>query len=163
VKAKRIRDGARLAFTDVECEALSGLLDDLAEALGDEGLAPGDPVYDRLYPDGYSGAVEEHVQAEFRELTRTGLREDRLARITACRDEVTAAADEQGRIELDEAGYDRWLRVLNDLRLTLGTRLDIRDDDNHWQISPGTPSGMTYLLYGWLTQVQDTVVRLALK
>ncbi len=64
---------------------------------------------------------------------------------------------------MDELGYDRWLRVLNDVRLTLGTRLDIREDDAHWQITPDSQESTGYLLYGWLTEVQDTVVRIALR
>jgi hypothetical protein len=163
VKAKRLRDGARLTFTDVERETLVGLLADMAEALGDAGLRPGDPVYDRLYPAGYSGVVDEQAQREFRELTNPGLRDERVTRITTCRDELAASADQQGRVELDDTGCDRWLRVLNDLRLTLGTRLEISDDDGHWQLAQGAAGSTAYLLYGWLTEVQDTVVRIALK
>jgi len=86
-----------------------------------------------------------------------------VARINACRDELVDAADNAGRVDVDAEGYDRWLRVLNDLRLTLGTRLDISEDDEHWQIVPDDPRSAAYLLYGWLTEVQDTVVRIALR
>jgi hypothetical protein len=163
VKAKRLGDGARLTFAEIEQEALSGLLNDLADALREDGLQPGDPVYDRLYPDGYSGAVDADEQQVFRDLTRAGLRDDRLVRIDACSAEVLAAADTQGRIEVDATGYDRWLRVLNDLRLTLGTRLEIVEDDQPWDLSPADPKAAAYLLYGWLTEVQDRVVRIALR
>ena len=163
MKAKGRGDGARLTFTEVERETLASLLDDLGVALGAGGLAAGDPVYDRLYPDGYSGPVEESMQTEFRELTEPSLRDERVARINACRDELVDAADTAGRVEVDAAGYDRWLRVLNDLRLTLGTRLDISEDDAQWHITPDDPRSTAYLLYGWLTEVQDTVVRIALR
>lgn len=161
MKAKRTHYGARLTFTDVERETLVELLEDLGDALGEDGLQAGDPVYDRLYPAGYSGDVADEVQREFRDLTRAGLRDDRLTRITECRDDLIDSADRQGRIDLDEPGHDRWLRVLNDVRLTLGTRLDIREDDSHWQITPGSQESTGYLLYGWLTEVQDMVVRIA--
>ena len=162
MKAKAGKNGgARLSFTDVERQTLASMLGDLAEALAEDGLQREDPVYQRLYPDGYSGPVEDEVQQEFRGLTETGLREQRIERVTACSDELLAAAD--GRVEIDQDGFDRWLRVLNDVRLAIGTRLNISEDDEHWDIDPTDPSSAAYLLYGWLTEVQDTVVRLALK
>ena len=160
MKARRTRGGARLTFTDVEREALEGLLGDLGDALAEGGLKAGDPVYDRLYPDGYSGMAEPAHQREFRDLTQAGLRDERRARLEQCRSELVDAGD--GRIEIDTDGVDRWLRVLNDLRLTLGTRLEIRDDDGHWDIAPTDPRSTAHLLYAWLTEVQDTLVRIVL-
>lgn len=152
-----------MTFTDIERETLTAMMTDLIGALSPDGLQPGDPVYDRLYPDGYSGTIDEDIQQEFRDLTRTGIREERVERITLCRDELIAAGESIGRVEVDAEGYDRWLRVLNDLRLTLGTRLEIAEDDQHWDLTPGDPNSTAYLLYSWLTEVQDTVVRIALR
>jgi hypothetical protein len=163
VKARGLRGGARLTFTDVEREALEGLLGDLGDALAADGLQPGDPVYDRLYPDGYSGVAGPAEQHEFRDLTQSGLRDERVARLEECRSELVVSGTGDGRIEVDSDGFDRWLRVLNDLRLTLGTRLEIRDDDGHWDISPTDPRSTAHLLYAWLTEVQDTLVRLVSK
>ena len=161
MKARPRGDGARLHLSDVEIATVSSLFDDLAEALAPDGLQPGDPVYDRLDPDGYSGDVSPQAQGEFRDLTLAGLRDSRLERLDACRSEVGSASEHHGRVDLDADGCDRWIRVLNDLRLSLGTRLNISDDDQHWDIRPDSPDAAAYLLYGWLTEVQDTVVRIA--
>ena len=163
MKARRLHGGARLSFTEIERSTLASLLDDLAAALAPDGLQPGDPVHDRLYPDGYSGAIEPSAQEQFRDLIQPGLRSQRLEHLELCRNELGAAVATHGRVEVDADGCDRWLRVLNDLRLSIGTRLEISDDDDHRDIRADGPAGAAYLIYGWLTEVQDTVVRIALK
>ena len=57
----------------------------------------------------------------------------------------------------DPADATRWLQVLNDLRLALGTRLGISEDDDEPDLDD--PEQQPRLLYHWLTAVQDTVVQ----
>jgi hypothetical protein len=45
--------------------------------------------------------------------------------------------------------------VLNDLRLALGTRLGITEDDDHVVERPDDPR----VVYYWLTGIQDAVVQ----
>jgi len=163
VEVEKLGDGAVLTFTDIERETLVELFADLVAALDAEGLQPGDPVHDRLFPAGYSGHVSPEVQAQFRELTEASLRDERIARCAACRDELLAADAGNGRIELDASGYDRWLRVLNDLRLAIGTRLEISEDDGHWEVAPDDPSSAAYLLYHWLTEMQEILTLFVLR
>jgi len=58
---------------------------------------------------------------------------------------------------LDAEGAQRWLRVLNDLRLTYGTRLGISDDDDY-ELDEGDPQIQLRARYLWLTALQDTLV-----
>ncbi|MCW2495541.1 DUF2017 family protein [Jatrophihabitans sp.] len=166
MKVTRTGGGARMLFTEVEVETLDGLLADLVELLAPDALSPADPVRERLFPSGYSGtAAAAENQTEFRELTESGLRDERVARAEACRVDLVDPPTRRGRldIELDATGCDRWLRVLNDLRLTIGTRLDITDDAGPPDIDPSDPQSMSYLVYGWLSAVQDGLVRIAMR
>ncbi len=111
-----------------------------------------DPVRQRLYPDAYD---EPGDAAEYREITEAALRSERVERIEQCESELAS-----GRtvVELDADGGDRWLRVFNDLRLALGTRLGITDDWDH-QVDPDDATQFPQAAYLWLTGAQDALVR----
>ena len=113
MKVVRRAELLRVDLTDVESSLLAGLLDDFAAMLAVPDLA--DPVYQRLFPDGYSD--DDAASAEYRELVEVDLRADRNGRLQSCRAELPDGA---GRVSLDGEAADRWLRVLNDLRLSLG-------------------------------------------
>jgi hypothetical protein len=135
----------RVELTDVESSLLAGLLDDFAAMFPVPDLA--DPVYQRLYPDGYTD--DDAASAEYRELVEADLRADRTGRLRSCRDELPDGA---GRISLDEEAADRWLRVLNDLRLSLGIRLGITEESELDEAEPAAA------IYGWLSAVQELLV-----
>ena len=116
----------------METALLGSLLDDLLDALGT--LPDDDPVRRRLFPDGYRD--DDEAAAEFRDLTEAGLRDDKAARAERCRAELPAGS---GDLPLPPDAAERWLTVLNDLRLALGTRLGVTEDEPaHYR--PGRPS-----------------------
>ena len=135
----------RVDLTDVESSLLAGLLDDFAAMLAVPDLA--DPVYQRLFPDGYTD--DEAASAEYRELVESDLRASRTGRLQSCRAELPAGA---GRISLDGEAADRWLRVLNDLRLSLGTRLGVTEESEFDHAEPAVA------IYHWLSAVQELLV-----
>lgn len=49
-----------------------------------------------------------------------------------------------------------WLGVLNDLRLVLGTRLEITEDEP--DLDPAHPDAAAYAVYYWLTYLQGELV-----
>jgi hypothetical protein len=58
---------------------------------------------------------------------------------------------------LDGDGAERWMRVLNDLRLTLGTQLNISEDDDY-ELDEQDPQVHLRARYLWLTALQDALV-----
>jgi hypothetical protein len=144
------------------------LLRELCRQLADELVAvddadvAADPVLTRLFPDGYRDDPE--AAAELRSLIQGELREAKVAAARA----VAARLDEAGptgRIRLDEDAAQQWLTALNDLRLTLGTRLGVTEepDDDLDQLADDDPERVAYdiyLLLGWL---QDSLVEALLK
>jgi hypothetical protein len=145
VKVRRRAELIRVQLADSESHLLAGLIDDFAMML-DQADA-GDPAMRRLYPDGYSD--DEQAAAEFRELVAADLTSARIGRLQACRAELP---DGSGTISLDEEATDRWLRVLNDLRLTLGVRLGVTEED---ELDSADPVAN---IYHWLSAVQDLLV-----
>ncbi|MDQ4118986.1 MAG: DUF2017 domain-containing protein, partial [Actinomycetota bacterium] len=63
-----------------------------------------------------------------------------------------------GRVELDVEEADTWLAALNDVRLALGTALDVSEDMPD-QLPDDDPRGPHLGIYHWLTFVQDSLVR----
>ncbi|CAN5312320.1 DUF2017 domain-containing protein [soil metagenome] len=162
----RRRGGAIVAtFTPVEAELVSTLAAQLEQLLAERatdgedplpGLVlggstslPDDPALARLFPDAYADA---ELSSEFRQLTERGLAHGKVANARFVAESVGA-----GRIELDEAGAQRWMRSIGDMRLTLAARIGIDDDDS--VIEGDDETLAMYEVYSWLAGVQDSIVR----
>jgi hypothetical protein len=142
----------RLRLEPVEALMLESLLDDLAVFLEPDAMDAADPVRQRLFPAAYRDAVD--AEAEFRSLTESSLRTERTERARQCAGELDGSP---AHIELETAGGQRWIQVLNDLRLVLGTRLGITEDDG--DLDSDAPDFQQRSVYHWLTAVQDSLVR----
>jgi hypothetical protein len=145
MKARRKADVLRVDLNFAEATLLAGLLDELAAVLTEPD--PADPVIQRLYPDGYTD--DPDAAREYRELVQADLRAERAGRLERCQAELPP---EGGRMRLDAEATDRWLRVLNDLRLALGTRLGVTEEAGLDERQPAVQ------VYSWLTAVQDLLV-----
>ncbi|MFI9339752.1 DUF2017 domain-containing protein [Streptomyces sp. NPDC052773] len=135
---------------------------------------PADPVLRRLFPDAYrdpegtadprEAEEQKAYSAEFRRYTendlRAGKRDNALAVIRSL-DALTPAGDTGAVLELSPEESRRWLGALNDLRLAIGSRLDITDEDDTDRLyrlpdeDPRKPMVMAYL---WLGGLQETLV-----
>src|SRR5262249_42875322 len=92
---------------------------------------PGD-VADRLFPRGYLDPTEEDAEQEWQSLVHDDLARNRQTAITTVLADLDGGVLRSGdryEIEIDEEGQTRWLTVLNDARLSIGTALGVTDDD----------------------------------
>ncbi|GIH74830.1 DUF2017 domain-containing protein [Planobispora longispora] len=128
--------------------------DPLERALGiGPSEQPTDPVLARLFPSAY----EDHeLSAEFRRYTETTLREGKRA---DARTMLDSAAP--GTVELTREQAQAWMRALNDVRLALGTRLEVTEEihDELAGMPEDDPRYPAFVTYDWLTYLQDTLVR----
>ena len=135
---------------------------------------PQDPVLKRLFPDAYSDpegtpeareAEEQRAySSEFRRYTendlRAGKRENALAVIRTL-DALTPAADGGAVLELSTEESRQWLGSLNDLRLAIGSRLEIVDEDDTdllYRLPDEDPRKPMVMAYLWLGGLQETLV-----
>jgi hypothetical protein len=155
---RRTSQGIEMHLDRAEGELLVQLLADTAEAMQAGALADEDPVRQRLFPAAYPDDLE--AEEGFRRLTESALRDERIERAERCTAEVASARSRRRGLELvlDDAAGDRWMRALNDVRLALGTRLGITEDDDR-DIDPTNPGAGSRLAYAWLTAVQDGLVQ----
>jgi hypothetical protein len=158
VKVHPDGDGARVKLSAMELSMLTSLLGELLDDLQPEALDPGDPVRERLFPPGYRDAAED--AATFRDLTEESLRADRIQRAEQCLADISANRTSWRGTEvvLDAEAAERWLRVLNDMRLALGTRLGVGDEDDY-RLHRGDPQLRVRARYIWLTGLQDLLVQ----
>ena len=104
------------------------------------------------------GTDDAEAAEAFRELTETGLRQERSERVDECRAELLAGrALVRTEVNLGADAAERWLRVLNDLRLSFGTRLGITEDDDN-DLDEADPQIGLKARYLWLTALQDVLV-----
>lgn len=144
------RGGIKVRLDEGEASILGWLLDELRGIVA--AVDGTDDVWHRLYPDAYDEPADA---AEYRSMTEAPLRSDRLERIDACRAELASG---EAVLRLDAGSGDRWLRVLNDVRLALGTQLGITEDWDH-EADPDDPAQFPHAAYVWLTGAQDALVR----
>lgn len=149
--------------------------DPLAELFADgPSEPPADPVLRRLFPDAYSDpggpaspseAEEQRTySAEFRRFTendlRAGKRENALAVIRTL-DALSSGGEGGAVLKLSPEESRQWLGALNDLRLAIGSRLEI-DDEDDTDVLFGLPDEDArkpmVMAYLWLGGLQETLV-----
>ncbi len=141
---KRARDGSfQLRLTDDERDLVADLVRQLRELLVSED-ADG---LERLYPPGYANDPER--EAEYRAMVHDELLEKRLAAVDLV--EQTAAAT-----TLDEDQLLAWMGAVNDLRLVIGTRLDVQEDQP--PIAVDDPRAPAFAVYQYLTHLLADIV-----
>jgi uncharacterized protein DUF2017 len=120
-----------------------------------------DPVLARLFPDGYRD--EPELAAEFRRFTEAELRAGKTTAARVALASLAPVLDAGGRIALDETAVSAWLGALNDLRLTLGTRLQVTADTYETYAElleerPDDPRTVGLSLYIWLGYLQESLI-----
>lgn len=127
-----------------ERELLEGLPAQLREM-----LMSGDPTgLRRLFPAAYH--LDAEKDAEFHELMRSELLASKIARAEVLRDTSRATS-------LTESQLMSWMGAVNDLRLVLGTQLDVGEDDD--EPNADNPLAGHYGLYHYLGFLLENIVR----
>jgi hypothetical protein len=180
--------GAAIALDEVEISILRSLAVQLLELIGpgpeesqaaDDPLAglftegpskpPADPALARLFPSAYVDPEKEPDEeaecdsGEFRRYTENDLRarkrEDALAVVRSL-DELTLGGDSAAVLKVTKADAKCWLGALNDLRLTIGARLEVDEDPESelYHLPDDDPRKPLMMAYLWLGGLQETLV-----
>ena len=162
-----------LRMDDVERGLLGDLVEQLLEFVAPEdepdadplarlvGIDPtaersDDPALARLFPDAYRD--DEEAAGEFRRFTERSLRDTKVAHARTVQHSLSRSA---GKLVLGDTEAQAWLGTLNDLRLTLGARLEV-DEDSHevyLALPDDDPAVMLFHVYDWLTFLQESLVQ----
>ncbi|MFG2597746.1 DUF2017 domain-containing protein [Streptomyces sp. NPDC048462] len=178
--------GAAVALDEVEVAILRSLAVQLLELIGpgdepaegEDPLAalfaegpsepPGDPALARLFPEAYGDGDDElrAASSEFRRFTendlRTRKRDDALV-VVRTLDGLSPVGDGGAVLRLDAGECRSWLGSLNDLRLTIGARLEVSDEDGGeegslYRLPDSDPRKPMVMAYLWLGGLQETLI-----
>jgi Domain of unknown function (DUF2017) len=114
---------------------------------------PDDRVLARLLPD--FTTEDPELAAGLRSLHEPALIEAKNAAAATVLETLPA---DGGKVELTPEQADAWLAALNDVRLALGTALDVSEDMPD-ELPPEDPRAPHLGVYHWLTFVQDALVQ----
>jgi hypothetical protein len=106
-----------------------------------------DPALGRLFPPAYND--DPVHDAEYQLLMHEELLNSRRSAL-----EVMGQTVDAERLELEQ--LQAWSKALNDLRLVLGTRLDVTEEMG--EVDPDDPRAPGLALYGYLTFLQGEVI-----
>lgn len=118
---------------------------------------PDDPALRRLLPDAYA---DDTLSGEFRRLMDGELRRQKAEALDELRDAVDGAGEGSVKLRLAPQQAESWLQALTDIRLVLGTRLDVTEDlEDRWaKLGPDDPMAPLLAAYEWLGWLQESVV-----
>jgi hypothetical protein len=138
--------------------------DELAELTGirtGPSTAPDDPILSRLLPDFHrldpDAPAREDLDsaAVLRSLHEPTLLDSKIGVAAVVLDTCPMYG---GEVRLTEEQADAWLSALNDVRLALGTALDISDDTPD-ELPENDPRAPNMSVYHWLTWVQGSLLQ----
>ena len=107
------------------------------------------PAVRRLFPPAYE--KDEEREIEYQELMRDELLERRLEHLDVLEETADAA-------ELDREQLEAWMTAINEIRLVLGTELDVTEDEDPLDVAPNAPDAGLRLVYGALGVLLEEVI-----
>jgi hypothetical protein len=142
------------SFEEDERGILTQLAEQLTELLATRSAVELDPALRRLLPDAYPDDME--ASAEFRRFTADDLAGRKAANAAVVTETLAASIrNRRGllKLSLDQQQAQAWMRSLNDLRLTIGARLELEDEGMPDDADPALVG-----LYHWLSFAQGTLI-----
>ena len=147
-RVRRSRKGGfDLRLPESERQLVSSLVGQLRGVLTGDHVT-GDPGLRRLFPSAY--ADDAARDAEYREMVHDDLLAARLGALDVVEATVGAA-------NVDEAQLLAWMGAINDLRLVLGTRLDV-SEETAFDADPDDPEAPALAVYQYLSFLLESIV-----
>jgi uncharacterized protein DUF2017 len=138
------RGDFRVRLSAAERDLLRSLPGQLRELLETD-----DPSLERLFPPAYPDDPQR--EDEFRGLVRGEL-------LAGKRDALRVVEETADADRLTEEQITAWLGALNDLRLVLGTRLDVTEELSERGLPDDDPRAASFAVYGYLGWLEEQVV-----
>jgi len=144
-RLKRTRRGRfQLRLPASERELLRTLPGELRSLLETD-----DPALSRLSPPAYADDPER--EAEYRDMVGDDLAAARQRSLEVMESTLDATT-------LDEEQVVAWLGAVNDLRLVLGTKLDVTEEDYERDLSPTDPNAQAFAIFVYLGWLEEQIV-----
>jgi hypothetical protein len=157
LRVRRKENGTLLVSMDAQsAELLKELPQRMRSALERPDFT--DRVVRRLFPPAYRTQEKEN---EYRQLLGDDLKKRKLDSVATF--EKTLRGWKSGvlqtQIEVTPEDFELWLGFVNDMRLVLGTELDIRDESWGEKFDPDHPRAMDMMLLHYLSWLEEELLK----
>jgi len=143
----------RVRLEEHEAAVLRNLLSEMEALLSSGG--PGDPVLERIFPRAYTNESEEKA---YRDLTGTELENSKRNALNVLGQGIGDAGAVDLPLSNEEA--DDWLTALTDLRLAIGTRLDVTEESMSRELDPDDEKSPAMAVLHWLGWMQESMLEI---
>ena len=145
------KGGLEIDIPGFEAHALRELVEQMQEVLAAEDRK--DPVTARLFPPAYDDSRDDEA---FRDLIGADLKSLKEKALSVVSETLGRRGPVHGELAEEEA--DAWLRALTDLRLAIGTRLDVTEETMDAELDPEHPDAPSFSMLHWLAWVQESLL-----
>ena len=142
----------RLELEEYEADLLRQLFDEMRTLL-EADIPPSDAVLRRLFPDAFE---DEEQASAYRELIGDELHDRKTAALRSARDVVGIGGAVNA--SLGDEQVDQWLALLTDIRLAIGTRLDVTEERMAAELDPADPDAAALSVLHWLGWLQESML-----
>ncbi len=145
-------EGLRVGFDRIEARLLRELVAEM-KLLLEVDIPPTDPVLERLFPQASDDPEEA---ALYRELVGSELKAVKVEALRLVADRL----GQRGPLEtsIPEEEWDAWLSLLTDMRLAIGTRMQVTEAMMEAELDPEDPDTPAMSVLHWLGWVQGSML-----
>lgn len=144
-----------VTLTEPEADLLNSVVFQMTAILA----APDEVSYTtRLFPPAYPD--DEAAQAEFASFTTDELVEAKRRSTATVAETLARGGVRRGawRLSLSDSEAQDWLAVLNDARLTLGTRLGVTEETYEREVPDDHPEAIAFDVFRYLGWLEEHLV-----
>ncbi len=146
----RHEHGVELELDAQESRLLLQLTKEYADVLRREQEGP---VHDRLYPAAYG---DEKDEAAYKDLIGDSLTTHKLEALEKLRN----ALNKRGTtVTITGDDFDAWIQCVTDMRLVIGTRLEVDETRMAEHVSPRDPDAQALTVLHWLGWLTEGLIQ----
>lgn len=146
-------EGLRARLDVYEARLLRELVAEMKTVL-EADIPQQDAVMARLFPDGYEDPEDAQ---RYRELVQDDLRKHKAEALRTVSERLGTRGKLVSSIPFEE--LDAWLSVITDIRLAIGTRLDVTEEMMAAEPPPESPDTPALSVLHWLGWLQETMLQ----
>jgi Domain of unknown function (DUF2017) len=141
----------RVRLEEHEADVIRNLVTEM-RAMLESGRA-GDPVMERLFPRAYTQESDEQA---YKELLGSDLESSKKEALDTLAQSIGESGSVDSPLSAEQAG--EWLAALNDIRLAIGTRLDVSEETMSQELDPEDEKSPAMAVLHWLGWVQESII-----
>lgn len=149
---RRSGTGLEISLEDQEAALLRELLEELRMLL-EADIPPRDAVIQRIFPAAYDDPEDAE---KYRGMVQDDLRKTKIERMRTMRERLGSSGAAATIVPGPELAG--WLSTLTDLRLAIGTRLEVTEDTMAEELDPSHPDHQAIWVLHWLGWVQESML-----